>query len=97
MIEIHQAAKDAFAAAAEDLLRAVKAYPDAAPREGTKFNIHPHAVIQESEIIGTPEITERAVDRTGTELGRFWSRDGRRFKWDGEDYQRLKRLGACRA
>jgi hypothetical protein len=92
MIDFHPGAKTAFATAAEDLLKVVKVYPDVEPRDGKKFNIHPNVVIQQSEIIGTPKVTERTVDRTGTELGRFWSGGGHRFGWAGEDYQKLKRF-----
>ncbi len=92
MIDFHPGAKTAFATAAEDLLRVVKVYPDVESRVVKKFNIHPKVVVQEGEIIGTPKVTERTVDRIGTELGRFWRDGGCRFGWVGEDYQKLKRL-----
>ena len=92
MIEFHPNAKAAFATAAEDLLRSVKAYPETEQHVGKKFNIHPKVVVPEGEIIGTPQITERSVDRTGTEVGRFWSGSNGRFGWAGDDYQQLKRF-----
>ncbi len=78
--------------AAEELLRDVKVFPSAEQYGGKRFEIHPRAVITEDEIIGEMQMTDREVDGTGAETGRFWESGGQRFGWTGEAFQKMKRL-----
>ncbi len=92
MIVFHPGAESSFTAAAQELLQGVRAYPPSEKLKGANFPIHPAAVIEQRDIIGTIRVTDRMVDFTGSEIGRFWNLDGQRFGWAGEEFQKLKRL-----
>lgn len=91
MVEFHIKAKESFAAHAEEIKQEVKAYALVNPRNSS-FEIHPSDVINASDIIGIPQITDREVDGTGTETGRFWMSGGHRVGWKGNSFQKIKQL-----
>ena len=85
-------AKQAFDTRAVEFLTSVKAYPHERQIRSTGFDIHPHQTISEREMTGPITITDRYVDGTHTETGRFFHFQGQRFGWAGEDYRALTQL-----
>jgi hypothetical protein len=79
MIQFHVGAQTSFSSAASEVLRDVRAYPATSVRGENQFEIHPNVVVSAEEIIGIPKMTDREIDGTGTETGRFWTFNGQRF------------------
>jgi len=93
MISFHPGAAEAFERAAANLIQSVKDFGVETKRRPTpNFEIHPVANLTEADIIGSIEMTGRAVDGAGRETGRFWTSQGRRYGWDGEQYMQLRKL-----
>jgi hypothetical protein len=94
MISFHPGALSSFSAAADELLREVRMYPNHAPApdRAKRFDIQPAAVIRPEDMIGVPEMTAKEIDPSGNETGRFWESRGQRVGWTGDAFQKMRRL-----
>jgi hypothetical protein len=91
MFEFHPKAQESFSNKAVEILQSVKSFP-LVQGVAKDFEIHPSAVIDGTEMIGEPRITERELDLFGIEIGRMWTHASGRFGWSGEAYQKIKLL-----
>jgi hypothetical protein len=94
VITFPEAAKNAFSSTANELLAAMQdcllSPPD--PNHLKTLEIHPSHVFRSEDLVGAPQFTQKEIDSAGNETGRFWDSEGRRSGWNGEAYQKMKRL-----
>jgi hypothetical protein len=96
MIDFDQKYVDALTLQADELLGSARAMP--APAQFSSKPLtnppHPRLVLMEKDIVGEITHFESIVDGEGTEHGRFWISGGNRIGWDGEAYQKIRRIAS---
>jgi hypothetical protein len=96
MINFDSKYVEALTLQADEILksaRAMPASPPPAPRPMTNPP-HPRFTFTQKDIIGEITFFESLQDGEGTENGRFWISGGNRIGWDGEAYQKIRRLAS---
>ena len=87
---------DALTLQADELLRSARVMPASPPSPPRPMTNPPHPVFTftKEHIIGEISWSEGVEDGEGSESGRFWICEGSRVGWDGEAYQKIKRIAS---
>ena len=87
---------EALASQTQDLLRSARAIPVQPPPPPRPMTNPPHPIFTftKEQIIGEIKCFESVQDGEGSENGRFWLSGGNRIGWDGEAYQKIKRIAS---
>lgn len=91
-IVFHPDAAARFNELAQELLACVGSFGQAEPPVAGPREIHPVVQIPASDIIGEIKVVKSAVNLLGEEVGRYWDSKGLRVGWDGENFERIKKL-----
>src|SRR6266478_5290511 len=91
-IAFHPDAAARFNELGQELLSCVGSFGQAEPPVADPHEIHPVVEIPASDIIGEIKVVRSAVNLLGEEMGRYWHSKGLRVGWDGENFERIKKL-----
>ena len=87
---------DALTLQTDEILRSARAMPAPPPSPPRPMTNPPHPsfIFTEEHIIGEVTYFESVQDGEESENGRFWISGGNRIGWDGEAYQKIKRIAS---
>lgn len=96
MIEFDAKHSEALGRLAQEVLNEVRITdaPRQNPPSPPKNPIHPIFTFTEENIIGTPVVTQTLRTIDDQEAGRFWVVSGKRIGWEGESYQKIRKLAS---
>jgi hypothetical protein len=96
MVDFDPNHSEALERQAQELLNEVRITdaPKQNPPNTPKNPIHPVFNFTAEHLIGSPTFfeTQRTID--GKEAGRFWIVSGKRIGWEGESYQKIRKLAS---
>jgi hypothetical protein len=91
-VVFHADAIARFNELAQELFSCVGSFGQAAPPPAAPHEIHPVIEIPASDIIEEIKVVRSAVNGLGEETGRYWESKGLLVGWEGDNFERIKKL-----